>query len=292
MSTSDTRPSAPNPDGPVSDRVPNVLSIAGTDPTGGAGIHADLKSFAAQGAYGMAVVTAVVAQNTQGVRGVVALDPEFVGEQLDAVFEDVQVDAVKIGMVANAAIAGVIAERLRRHGARRIVLDPVMVAKSGDRLLDEDAVDAVREQLVPLADVLTPNLPEAAVLLGEEPDWSEAEMRRRAHDLLALGPRLVLLKGGHLEGSPTSTDLLCGSEGIVELPAPRIETTNDHGTGCTLSAAIAARLPRMPVEDAVRGAKEYLHGALAASDRLDVGRGHGPLHHFFALWEGEGIPAR
>lgn len=292
MSTSDTRPSAPTPDAPVSGRVPNVLSIAGTDPTGGAGIHADLKSFAAQGAYGMAVVTAVVAQNTQGVRGVVALDPEFVGEQIDAVFEDVQVDAVKIGMVANAAIAGGIAERLRRHGARRIVLDPVMVAKSGDRLLDEDAVDAVREQLVPLADVLTPNLPEAAVLLGEEPDWSEAEMRRRAHDLLALGPRRVLLKGGHLEGAPTSTDLLCGGEGILELPAPRIETTNDHGTGCTLSAAIAALLPRVSVEDAVRGAKEYLHGALAASDRLDVGRGHGPLHHFFALWEGEGIPAR
>lgn len=287
-----TSPSATAPDALSASRVPNVLSIAGTDPTGGAGIHADLKSFAPQGAYGMAVVTAVVAQNTQGVRGFAALDPEFVGEQIDAVFEDVRVDAVKIGMVANAAIAGVIAERLRRHGARRIVLDPVMVAKSGDRLLDEDAVDAVREQLVPLADVLTPNLPEAAVLLGEEPDWSEAEMRRRAHDLLALGPRRVLLKGGHLEGSPTSTDLLCGSEGILELPAPRIGTTNDHGTGCTLSAAIAALLPRLPVDDAVRGAKAYLHGALAASDQLDVGRGHGPLHHFYALWEGAGVPAR
>jgi hydroxymethylpyrimidine/phosphomethylpyrimidine kinase len=270
--------------GPV---VPNVLSIAGTDPTGGAGIHADLKAFAAQGAYGMAAVTAVVAQNTRGVRSVRALEPAFVGEQIDAVFEDVRVDAVKIGMVADAAIAQVIAERLVHHRAQRVVLDPVMVAKSGDRLLEADAVAAVRERLVPIADVLTPNLPEAAVLLGEEPEWSAGEMRRRARDLLALGPRRVLLKGGHLEGSPTSTDLLCGHEGIIELPAARIRTVNDHGTGCTLSAAIAALLPRMPADEAVRDAKEYLHGALAASDRLDVGRGHGPLHHFFALWSPE-----
>ncbi|WP_205678887.1 bifunctional hydroxymethylpyrimidine kinase/phosphomethylpyrimidine kinase [Brachybacterium endophyticum] len=269
--------------------IPNILSIAGTDPTGGAGIQADLKAISAQGAFAMAVVTAVVAQNTQGVRGVRAMDPEFVGEQIDAVFEDVRVDAVKIGMVANAGIAEVIADRLAHHGADRVVLDPVMVAKSGDRLLDEDAVDAVRDLLVPRSSIITPNLPEAAVLLGEEPDWDLSEMRRRAPALLELGPSRVLLKGGHLDGSATSTDLLCGPEGILELPAPRIATTNDHGTGCTLSAAIAALLPQRSAVDAVREGKAYLHDALAASDRLDVGRGHGPLHHFHALWEAAGI---
>lgn len=264
--------------------IPNVLSIAGTDPTGGAGIHADLKTFSAQGAYGMAVVTAVVAQNTQGVRSFVTLEPNFIADQIDAVFEDVRVDAVKIGMVATAAIAEVIAGRLKHYGAQRIVLDPVMVAKSGHHLLRPDAIAAIRDVLVPLSTLITPNLPEAAVLLGVEPQWSAAEMQVRAKDLRKLGPEWVLLKGGHLEGSAESTDILLGSGGSVEFSAPRITTKNDHGTGCTLSAAIAALLPRYGMEESVRRAKDYLSGALAASGELTVGHGHGPLHHFHALW--------
>jgi hydroxymethylpyrimidine/phosphomethylpyrimidine kinase len=264
--------------------IPNVLSIAGTDPTGGAGIHADLKTFSAQGAYGMAVVTAVVAQNTQGVRSFVTLEADFIADQIDAVFEDVRVDAVKIGMVATAAIAEAIAGRLRHHDAKRIVLDPVMVAKSGHHLLRPDAIAAIRDVLVPLSTLITPNLPEAAVLLGAEPQWSRAEMLARAKDLRKLGPEWVLLKGGHLEGSTESTDILLGSGDSVELSAPRITTRNDHGTGCTLSAAIAALLPRHGMEESVRRAKDYLSGALAASDELTVGHGHGPLHHFHALW--------
>lgn len=264
--------------------IPNVLSIAGTDPTGGAGIHADLKTFSAQGAYGMAVITAVVAQNTQGVRSFVTLEPDFVADQIDAVFEDVRVDAVKIGMVATAAIAEAIAGRLTHHRAQRIVLDPVMIAKSGHALLRPDAIAAIRDRLVPLSTIITPNLPEAAVLLGAEPDWTHAEMQRRAKELLRLGPEWVLLKGGHLEGSSESTDILLGSGGSFEFSAPRLTTKNDHGTGCTLSAAIAALLPRYGMEESVRRAKAYLTGALAASDQLNVGHGHGPLHHFHALW--------
>ncbi|MFD2236603.1 bifunctional hydroxymethylpyrimidine kinase/phosphomethylpyrimidine kinase [Aureimonas populi] len=264
--------------------IPNILSIAGTDPTGGAGIQADIKTFCALGAYAMAAVTAVVAQNTQGVRGFVALDPDFVAQQIDAVFEDVRVDAVKIGMVATAPIAEAIAECLRHHGAANIVLDPVMVAKSGDHLLRPEAVAAIRERLVPLSTVITPNLPEAGVLLGIDPHWTLQEMRRRIGALAELGPEWVLLKGGHLPDCAQSTDLLLGAGETLELTAPRLATRNDHGTGCTLSAAIAARLPSRTVEEAVREAKTYVHQALSAGDRLDVGRGHGPLHHFHALW--------
>jgi len=262
--------------------IANVLSIAGTDPTGGAGIHADLKAFSALGAYGMAAVTAVVAQNTQGVRSFVTLDPAFVADQIDAVFEDVRVDAVKIGMVATADIAEAIAGRLKCHGAKNIVLDPVMVAKSGDRLLQPDAVEAIRDLLVPISRIITPNLPEAGVLLDAKPDWTLDEMRSRARNLLDLGPEWVLLKGGHLS-STESIDVLLGQRSM-EFAAPRIATRNDHGTGCTLSAAIAALLPHRTVADAVHQAKLYLNGALAASDQLEVGHGHGPLHHFHALW--------
>ena len=269
----------------------NILSIAGTDPTGGAGIHADIKTFSALGGYAMAAVTAVVAQNTRGVRSFVALEPSFVGDQIDAVFEDVRVDAVKIGMVANAGIAEAIAARLRAHGARRIVLDPVMVAKSGDHLLEPDAVAAVRELLLPLATVTTPNLPEAEVLLGSDALWSLEAMRERAAELRGLGSEWILLKGGHLQGSAESVDVLHGPGTTIELPAPRIPTSNDHGTGCTLAAAITALLPRHSVEESARLAKAYLHGALAASDELDVGQGHGPLHHFHELWRGGPIAA-
>jgi hydroxymethylpyrimidine/phosphomethylpyrimidine kinase len=264
--------------------IANVLSIAGTDPTGGAGIQADIKTFSAMGAYAMSAITAVVAQNTRGVRSFVALDSGFVCDQIDAVFEDVRVDAVKIGMVATVEITEAIAQRLRHHGAKNIVLDPVMVAKSGDHLLQPEAVAAVRELLVPLATVITPNLPEAGVLLDAEPSWTLDEMRARVGDVHALGSEWVLLKGGHLEGSSESVDLLHGPSGTIELSARRIRTRNDHGTGCTLSAAIAALLPRLSMQDSVREAKAYLHDALAASEELDVGHGHGPVHHFHELW--------
>ena len=264
--------------------IANVLTIAGTDPSGGAGIQADIKAFSALGAYGCSVITAVVAQNTQGVRSFVALDPAFVADQIDAVLEDVRIDAVKIGMIANAGIAEAVADRLRHHKVAKIVLDPVMVAKSGHALLDPEAVAAVRDLLMPLATLITPNLPEAAVLLGRADDWSAEDMQTALPALLALGSDWVLLKGGHLAGSPESTDLLAGPAGVTAFSAPRIATTNDHGTGCTLSSAIAALLPGLGMVESVRQAKAYLHAALAAADALDVGHGHGPVHHFHALW--------
>ena len=265
--------------------IANVLTIAGTDPSGGAGIQADLKTFSALGAYGMSAITAVVAQNTCGVRGFVALEPAFVADQIDAVFEDVRVDAVKLGMMANAPIIEAVADCLTRHAPNHVVLDPVMVAKSGDHLLAPEAVEALRARLVPLASIVTPNLPEAAVLLGRTDGWTADAMEAALPGLLELGSGWVLLKGGHLTGSAESVDLLHGEAGTTALPAPRIDTTNDHGTGCTLSAAIAALLPHHPMDEAVRRAKSYLQDALMASSRLDVGRGHGPLHHFHALWD-------
>ncbi|MDN5923091.1 MAG: bifunctional hydroxymethylpyrimidine kinase/phosphomethylpyrimidine kinase [Corynebacterium casei] len=263
--------------------IPNVLTIAGTDPTGGAGIQADLKAFSANGAYGMSVVTAVVAQNTRGVGSIVAMEPEFVAEQIAAVFEDVRVDAVKIGMVANADIADAIRQSLDTYAQCPVVLDPVMVAKSGDHLMQQDDVEAIRERLVPRATLITPNLPEASVLLDRDVEMSSLEeMHASLEELRALGSQWVLLKGGHL-GGEESIDILTGHE-TVELTAPRVDTINDHGTGCTLSAAIAALLPRHGYIDAVRQAKKYLTAALRHADELDVGAGHGPVHHFHALW--------
>ena len=266
--------------------IPNVLTIAGTDPTGGAGIQADLKAFSAHGAYGMSVVTAVVAQNTRGVGSIVAMEPEFVAEQIAAVFEDVRVDAVKIGMVANADIADAITQSLDKYAQCPVVLDPVMVAKSGDHLMNQDDVEAIRVRLVPRATLITPNLPEASVLLGRDVEMSSLEeMRESLNGLRALGAEWVLLKGGHL-GGEESIDILTGQE-TVELTAPRVDTINDHGTGCTLSAAIAALLPRHGYVEAVRRAKDYLTQALRHADELDVGAGHGPVHHFHAMWSAE-----
>src|SRR5699024_985463 len=266
--------------------IPNVLTIAGTDPTGGAGIQADLKAFSAHGAYGMSVVTAVVAQNTRGVGSIVAMEPEFVAEQIAAVFEDVRVDAVKIGMVANADIADAITQSLDKYAQCPVVLEPVMVAKSGDHLMNQDDVEAIRVRLVPRATLITPNLPEASVLLGRDVEMSSLEeMRESLNGLRALGAEWVLLKGGHL-GGEESIDILTGQE-TVELTAPRVDTINDHGTGCTLSAAIAALLPRHGYVEAVRRAKDYLTQALRHADELDVGAGHGPVHHFHAMWSAE-----
>lgn len=263
--------------------IANVLTIAGTDPTGGAGIQADLKTFSALGAYGMSAITAVVAQNTHGVRRFVALEPDFVADQIDAVFDDVRVDAVKIGMVANAAIARAVADRLQQRARCPVILDPVMVAKSGHHLLTPDAVAAIREDLVPLSTLVTPNLPEAAVLLERPEPRSLDDMHDMLALLLRLGPAWVLLKGGHL-GGHDSTDLLAGSGDTLALAAPRIVTRNDHGTGCTLSAAVAALLPATDMHTAVQQAKDYLSAALASAGELDVGSGRGPVHHFHALW--------
>jgi hydroxymethylpyrimidine/phosphomethylpyrimidine kinase len=265
--------------------IANVLTIAGSDSGGGAGIQADLKTFSALGTFGCSVITALTAQNTRAVTAIHDVPPGFVTAQLDAVMGDIEIAAVKIGMLSRPEIIAAVAEGLRRHGATNLVLDPVMVAKSGDRLLRPEAVTALKQDLLPLARVITPNLPEAAVLLDDdEPVVDEAGMLALAARLRTLGASAVLLKGGHL-GGPTSTDLLDdGSEPLV-LAAPRIATTNTHGTGCTLSAAIAALLARgRDLREAVAEAKAYIAGAIGAADQLSVGHGHGPVHHFHALW--------
>jgi hydroxymethylpyrimidine/phosphomethylpyrimidine kinase len=265
--------------------IPNVLTIAGSDPSGGAGIQADLKAFSALGTYGMSVLTGLTAQNTVGVRAVFPVPAEFVVQQLDAVFDDVRVDAVKIGMLASSSVVDAVASVLAVRRPPFVVLDPVMVAKSGDRLLAADAVDALRDRLLPLVDLVTPNLPEAADLLGAAEASSAGEMAAQAADLAKLGPA-VLVKGGHLAGT-SSPDLFLASASapLVILSAARIESTNDHGTGCTLSSAIAALRPqRDSVEAAIRDAKAYLTAALSAASRLEVGHGHGPVHHFHEWW--------
>jgi hydroxymethylpyrimidine/phosphomethylpyrimidine kinase len=265
--------------------IPNVLTIAGSDPSGGAGIQADLKTFSALGGYGMSVLTGLTAQNTIGVRSVHPVPASFVGEQLDAVFDDVRVDAVKIGMLATAEVIDVVARTLTDRRPPFIVLDPVMVAKSGDRLLAADAVAHLRDRLLPIVDLVTPNLPEAADLLGVAEAVDEAEMTSQLHDLVTIGPA-VLLKGGHLDG-PLSPDLFLPPDGTepVRLSAPRVVTKNDHGTGCTLSSAIAVLRPRYDSWlAAITAAKAYLTEALTTADRLAVGSGHGPVHHFHSWW--------
>lgn len=264
--------------------IANVLSIAGSDPSGGAGIQADLKAFSARGCYGMAVITALTAQNTTGVTGIHLVPPGFVADQIAAVFADIRVDAVKIGMIASAAIAEAVAEALAPHRGLPVVLDPVMVAKGGAALLAPEAVAALRSRLVPAATHLTPNLPEAAALLDAPLATSRPAMEAQAQALRALGPRVVLLKGGHLDGGD-SPDLLATAAGLHWLHASRVATRNTHGTGCTLSAALAAELAKGAGDlAAVEAAKAYVTGAIAAADRLSVGHGHGPTHHFHALW--------
>ncbi|NNG40595.1 bifunctional hydroxymethylpyrimidine kinase/phosphomethylpyrimidine kinase [Flexivirga sp. ID2601S] len=264
--------------------MPTALTIAGTDPSGGAGISADLKTFSALGAFGTAVVTAVVAQNTRGVAAVHQLDGSTVAAQLTNLLDDVNVDVVKIGMLGTADVIDAVAQVLGEREVGPIVLDPVMVAKSGHRLLDADAVNALRSNLIPLCDLITPNLPEAADLLGTEETTSVTGMMRQVHALGELTGG-VLLKGGHLDGE-ASTDLLLTGGRVTELSAPRVSTRNTHGTGCTLSAAIAALRPRSAGwEPAVRAAKDYLTGALRHADELSIGSGHGPVHHFWRAWD-------
>ncbi|MBB4236301.1 bifunctional hydroxymethylpyrimidine kinase/phosphomethylpyrimidine kinase [Rhizobium esperanzae] len=265
--------------------IRNVLSIAGSDPSGGAGIQADLKAFSARGVYGMAVLTALTAQNTQGVSGVHLVPPQFVADQIDAVFADVRVDAIKIGMIANAGIAEAVAGALADRRGIPVVLDPVMIAKGGAALLAPEAVDVLTHRLLPLATLLTPNLPEAAALLHQPVATNRAEMAAQAERLRALGPAAVLVKGGHLD-SDESPDVLATADGLYWFEALRVPTKNTHGTGCTLSSALAAELAKgAPVQKAVAIAKDYLAGAVAAAGNLTVGSGHGPVQHFHALWK-------
>lgn len=266
-------------------RYCRVLTIAGSDSGGGAGIQADLKTIAANGCYGMSVITALTAQNTKGVSGIHAVPVDFVRAQLDAVLPDIGCDAVKIGMLFSAELIRTVAEGLQRHGVQRIVLDPVMVAQSGDRLVQDEAIDALRKQLIPLADIITPNLPEASVLLGRDIRSAE-EIRLAAVELAGLGCGAVLIKGGHLESGDCDDCLYLATEKrMITLPGKRVATGNNHGTGCTLSSAIAANLAKgVEVEDAVRRAKEYITAAIEAGAAYKIGNGHGPVHHFHAFW--------
>lgn len=261
-----------------------AVTIAGSDSSAGAGIQADLKTFAALGVYGASVITALTAQNTKGVTAIHDVPTDFITAQIDAIFLDLDVNAVKIGMLSQAASIEAVAEGLHRHRQKNIVLDPVMVATSGDRLLAPAAIEALREHLFPLAIVVTPNLLEAAALLEHAPARSEAEMEAQARALLDLGAQAVLIKGGHGEG-PESIDLLVEATRVTRFAAIRTATANTHGSGCTLSSAVAAFLAKgFDLKAAGREAKTYVSSAIAAADELKVGHGHGPLHHFHELW--------
>jgi hydroxymethylpyrimidine/phosphomethylpyrimidine kinase len=264
--------------------IPVALSIAGSDSSGGAGIQADLKTFAALRVYGASVVTALTAQNTRGVTGIHLVPPAFLTAQLEAVFSDLDVAVVKIGMVAQLATIDAIVAGLARWSPGHVVLDPVMVATSGDRLLDMDAIAALRTKLIPRASLITPNLPEAAALLDQPIASSEAAIENQGRLLLAMGCGAVLIKGGHGQGAE-SIDYLFSSDGIVALAAPRIATQNTHGTGCSLSSAIAAGLAKgEDMTTAVRHAKTWISAAIADADRLGIGHGHGPIHHFHKFY--------
>ncbi len=263
-----------------------VLTIAGSDSGGGAGIQADLKTFSALGCYGMSVITALTAQNTMGVTGIHAVPPAFAAQQMAAVIGDIGVDAVKIGMLYSAELIESVAASLKQHGVTTIVLDPVMVAQSGDNLLQEEAVVALKKALVPMATVVTPNLPEAEVLLGRKIDGLDG-MRTAARDLSKLGCRSVLIKGGHMHTSESSDVLFINGENrIVVMPDRRVQTPNTHGTGCTLSSAIAAHLAKgLGIEAAAQRAKQYIADAIRAGAVYRIGQGSGPVHHFHEFWE-------
>ncbi len=261
-----------------------ALTIAGSDPSGGAGIQADLKTFSALGVYGASAITALTVQNTRGVTAVEIVPPQLSAAQIDAVCGDLTVGAVKIGMLGNAAAIEAVADALDRHAQKNVVLDPVMMSGTGERLLAQDALDVLRRVLIPRALLLTPNLAEAAALLDAPPARSESDMRAQAARLLGLGARAVLVKGGHAGGAE-SIDFLIDGAVELRLAAARIAARNLHGTGCTLSAAIAAGLAKgFPLAEAVGEAKAYVTAAIAAADRLAIGTGRGPLHHFHAWW--------
>ncbi len=267
-------------------RVPSVLTIAGSDSGAGAGIQGDLKTFAAMGVFGTSAITAITAQNTLGVQDVLALPPELVAAQIGAVVSDIGADVVKTGMLANAEIVDVVVAKVAEHNLDSLIVDPVMVSSSGDRLFEDDAVDAIRERLLPLATIITPNLREAEVLLGRKlTSWEE--VRAGVEELVAMGAGAAIIKGGHpvVEGSAgAATDLLYDSEGLREYTTTRIDTNNTHGTGCTFASAIAAALARgTNLRGSVAMAKAYVTKALQSA--YPVGQGHGPVHHFFRFWQ-------
>ena len=259
------------------------MTIAGSDSSAGAGIQADLKTFAALGVYGTCAITAVTAQNTKGVTGITEVSPEMVAAQIDAIVSDIRPDAVKTGMLASAAIIEVVAAGIRKHSLTKVVVDPVMVAKSGDTLLQQDAVDTLRSLLLPLATVVTPNLPEAETLVGR-PLKGDEDLREAAQELVAGGARAVVIKGGHRPDRAQAVDLFYDGKSFHEFAAPWVETTSTHGTGCTFSSAIAAFLARgYEPKEAVQEAKAYLTEALKHA--YPIGGGHGPVHHFYKWWK-------
>lgn len=271
------------------DTYSRALTIAGSDSGGGAGIQADLKTFSALGCYGMSVITALTAQNTISVRAIHPVPAVFIEHQMDAVLEDIGVDAVKIGMLHSPEVILSVAKKLKQYGIKKIVLDPVMVAKSGDRLLQDEAIGELKNSLIPLAQVITPNLPEAATLLGREVD-GRARMEEAARALLELGPQAVIVKGGHLQGKE-SPDCLAvriagGQTEIRWLGAEHVETRNTHGTGCTFSSAICAFLARGErLQEAAGRAKRYLSETIRQGASFRLGSGHGPVHHFHGIWQ-------
>ncbi len=262
-----------------------VLTIAGSDSGGGAGIQADLKTFSAMGCFGMSVITALTAQNTKGVTGIHAVPPAFAEIQMEAVFSDIGVDAVKIGMLYSAELIQTVAQVLKKYKIDKIVLDPVMVAQSGDKLLQDDAIEAIKIHLMPLSSIVTPNLPEASVLLDCKLHGFE-DIKKGAKDLSTYGSRSVLIKGGHLkENDSTDYLYLAQEDRFVVLEGKRIKTKNNHGTGCTLSSAIASCMAKgCGIEEAVRMAKTFINEAIRAGSKYKIGHGHGPVHHFFKFW--------
>lgn len=273
---------------PVSQtQTPITLSIAGSDSGGGAGIQADIKAISATGGYACTVITALTAQNTKGVDGIYSVSAEFVEAQLDSVFSDLNVKAVKIGMLSDEAIIKVVAKKLKQYQVKSLVIDPVMVATSGDLLIQETAIETLKQELLPLATIITPNLPEAAKLVNTEVPTTQAQMLAMVDKLRTLShnhDQWTLLKGGHLETDQQSTDLLISQTDILPLTSTRVNTRNTHGTGCTLSAAIASYLAQgLTVENAVKQAKDYITQALIHADELNIGKGHGPVNHFYGL---------
>ncbi|PMJ90639.1 bifunctional hydroxymethylpyrimidine kinase/phosphomethylpyrimidine kinase [Vibrio sp. 10N.261.55.A7] len=263
--------------------TPIVLTIAGSDSGGGAGIQADIKAMSATGSYACSVITAITSQNTQGVSAIFPIPLDHVASQLDAVFTDLNIVAVKIGMLADSEIIKVVAEKIKQYQPKHLVIDPVMVATSGDLLLEQSAISTLKQTLIPLADIITPNLPEGAALTGKKVPESEAEMQDMIEDLRSLGAKSVLLKGGHLEQDENSNDLLILEQSSTLFSAKRFPTKNTHGTGCTLSSAITSFLAQgNDLTQAVNLGKQYITQAITHADELKVGQGHGPVNHFFA----------
>lgn len=267
--------------------IPVTLTIAGSDSGGGAGIQADIKTMSALGTYATSVVTAITAQNTREVRAIHDVPTDIIASQIDAVCEDIRIDAVKIGMLARPEVIRTVRQALDRHGLETVVLDPVMVAKSGDKLLADEAIDALRTELLSRVSVITPNIPEAAVLLNEQPVHDPVGMAAQGMRLLEQGAAAVLMKGGHAQGEQ-NTDILVTGTGESHFTHSHINTSNTHGTGCSLSSAIAANLAHgRDLPSAVELSTDYIHAAIRAADSLDIGAGHGPVHHFHLLWSHE-----